>query len=410
MAQQPRPARRQFLTSAGLLTGGLALGAAGGAGLRDRRRPAATERGKAVPSDASQGFGASQGFDGGHQPGVVDRPPAILRFLAFDLTPAAATRVGLRSALQLLSRTGRAVMAGSLPPEVAAIAAGLGPAGVTVSIGIGASGLSAAGLDVPPALRPLPSFPTDRLRPERSGGDLGVQLCGTDPLAVAVASRALIGSVPGLLRPRWSQGGFLRGSAATDPAATPRNLMGQLDGTDNPTGARQSLAVWVPSGVAPSWMAGGSYLVCRRIRMLLDSWEQLPTTAQEAVIGRRKTTGAPLSGHLEHDNPDFAAALDGQPVIAPNAHVRLAHPTSNAGATMLRRGYSYDDGIDAAGQPDSGLFFQAFQTDPHQVFVPIQRRLAATDALNSFIRHEASAVFALPAGASPGGYVGEALF
>ena len=42
-------------------------------------------------------------------------------------------------------------------------------------------------------------------------------------------------------------------------------------------------------------------------------------------------------------------------------------------------------------------------------FVPIQRRLGANDALNEYIRHTGSAVFAIPPGASPGGYVGQGL-
>ncbi|MDQ2958162.1 MAG: Dyp-type peroxidase, partial [Actinomycetota bacterium] len=327
-----------------------------------------------------------------------------------DLTPAVTGPAALRTALRQLSAAARAAMAGNWPSVSAELAAGLQPAGLTVTIGLGASALGTAGLPVPDQLRPLPAFGTDHLQAARSGGDLGIQLCADDPMAVGAAVRALLGSLAGLATLRWSQGGFLRGAAAVDPAATPRNLMGQLDGTDNPTGARRDLAVWVPAGVSPSWMAGGSYLVCRRIRMLLDSWERLGVAAQEAAVGRRKDTGAPLTGQQEHDNPDFAAEQAGRPVIAANAHLRLTHPANNSGASMLRRGYSYDDGVDATGSPDSGLFFQAFQTDPHQVFVPIQRKLAASDALGSFLRHEASALFAMPPGASPGGFVGERLF
>lgn len=403
MSEPRRPARRQFLTSTGLLAGGVALGAAGGVGI-DRR-----DRSQATPDAANPAI-AIQAFEGTHQAGVADRQPAVLRFLALDLTPAASTKAGLRSTLQRLSGTTRAAMGGQLTAATADIGAGLTSSGLTVSIGLGASALRKAGIAVPDQLRPLPTFTTDQLQPARSGGDLGLQICGEDPMAVAAAARSLIGSVAGTAQLRWSQGGFLRGTAAINPTATPRNLMGQLDGTDNPTGARQNLAVWVPEGVSPSWMANGTFLVCRRIRMLLDSWEHLAVPAQEAVIGRRKDTGAPLTGKLEHDNPDFVATANGHPVIPTNAHVRLTHPAHNAGATMLRRGFSFDDGIDTNGQPDSGLFFQAFQTDPHQVFVPIQQKLAASDALNTFIRHESSAVFALPAGASPGGFVGEALF
>ncbi len=405
MTERRLPGRRQFLSSAGLLAGGAALGA--GAKAELDRHPGSS----AATAEPAASVRPSS-FEGVHQPGVVDRQPAVLRFLALDLTPAspASFRVGLKLALQRLSETARSCMTGDWPDGADGIATGLLPAGLTITIGIGATALARAGIEVPAPLAPLPAFAADQLAPSRTGGDLGLQVCGEDPMVVAAASRALLRAV-GRQRPRWSQGGFLRSKAgATDPAATPRNLMGQLDGTDNPTGARQDLAVWVPNGVTPAWMANGSYLVCRRIRMLLEDWEQLGVPAQEAVIGRYKRSGAPLTGQQEHDDPNFDASVGGRPVIATDAHIRLTNPANNAGATMLRRGYSFDDGIDAAGQPDLGLFFQAFQTDPHQVFVPIQHKLATSDALRRFIRHEGSAVFAIPPGASRGGFVGETLF
>jgi deferrochelatase/peroxidase EfeB len=62
------------------------------------------------------------------------------------------------------------------------------------------------------------------------------------------------------------------------------------------------------------------------------------------------------------------------------------------------------------GQLDAGLFFIAFERSVRRQFVPIQRRLAAADALNMHTQHAGSAVFACPPGARPGGYVGETLF
>ena len=41
--------------------------------------------------------------------------------------------------------------------------------------------------------------------------------------------------------------------------------------------------------------------------------------------------------------------------------------------------------------------------------VPVQRRLAESDALSAFTRHVGSAVFALPPGARPGGFLAEPL-
>lgn len=407
MPDQSGPSRRRFLTSAGLVVGGAAVGTGSTFAATRDDKPTAAGPVAAEPDRSTASRPVS--FEGVHQPGIVDRQPSALRFLALDLTGGG--RDGLRRTLLTLSTTARALMAGDWPAGSDDIAAGLGPAGLTVSIGIGASALTRAGLAVPAPLEPLPAFAGDQLQPARSHGDLGLQLCAEDPMVVSAAARALVRSIADRARLRWSQTGFLRSrDAAADPDATPRNLMGQLDGTDNPTGSRQNLAVWVPPGVEPAWMAGGTYLVCRRIRMLLDSWERLSVPAQEQVIGRRKDTGAPLTGRAEHDDPDFSATAGGRPAIAADAHIRLTHPSNNAGAAMFRRGFSYDDGIAADGQPDAGLFFQCFQTDPHRVFVPIQTKLSRTDALSRFIRHESSAVFAFPGGASAGGFVGEKLF
>lgn len=57
---------------------------------------------------------------------------------------------------------------------------------------------------------------------------------------------------------------------------------------------------------------------------------------------------------------------------------------------------------------DAGLLFAAFTRDPDQQFVALQHRLAARDALNRFIEHTGSAIFAIPPGAPRGGWLGPA--
>jgi deferrochelatase/peroxidase EfeB len=97
-------------------------------------------------------------------------------------------------------------------------------------------------------------------------------------------------------------------------------------------------------------------------------------------------------------------------VIPADAHIRLAAPEENDGTRLLRRGYSFTDGIDrVANQLDAGLSFVAYQRDPRTGFIRVQERLR-TDALNEYIRHNSSAMFACPPGVDPGGYVGETLF
>jgi deferrochelatase/peroxidase EfeB len=66
---------------------------------------------------------------------------------------------------------------------------------------------------------------------------------------------------------------------------------------------------------------------------------------------------------------------------------------------ILRRGYSFTDGFDdQLGQLEAGLFFIAYQRDPAQ-FVALQRRLGSSDALNEYVKHMSSALFAVPPGA-----------
>jgi dye decolorizing peroxidase len=406
-----RPSRR------GLLGSGLAgVGGAGVALAADRLTrpgPSPAERARAATLAPVTG-------DHPHQPGIAERPPAQLVFTAYDLTVTgtAATHAALRDVLRAWTSAARTLMSGGRLPGDGRDAAGLGPAGLTVTFGLGASALTAAGLDaqLPGQLAALPRFSTDALDPARGGGDLSVQVCAEDPMVAFSAARRLQRLAAGSLRPRWSQRGFLRtAAAAASPDATPRNLMGQVDGTDNPKPGTAAFAAAVWAGPeSPAWMRDGSYLVCRRIRMLLDAWDRLSERGQERVIGRRKSDGAPLSADpdtaTETTPPDLSARTpDGGLVIAANAHIRLANPAFRGGVAMFRRGYSYDDGFDANGNLDAGLFFQAYQADPRTAFVPVQRALAASDALTAFIEHTGSALFAIPPAAPLGGYVGQPL-
>ena len=194
---------------------------------------------------------------------------------------------------------------------------------------------------------------------------------------------------------RWSQLGFGKTSSTTPDAQTPRNLMGFKDGTRNIAGtdtAALDKHVWVGArATARDWMTGGSYLVARRIRMHIETWDRTSLQEQEDIFGRDKGEGAPVGKAKERDEPFLKA-------MQPDAHVRLAHPDTNDGATILRRGYSFTDGTDGLGRLDAGLFFLAYQRDVRKGFIPVQRSLAHADALNEYIQHVGSAVFAVPPG------------
>src|SRR4029079_17568874 len=127
----------------------------------------------------------------------------------------------------------------------------------------------------PKALVELPGFADDALDPERSGGDICVQACADDPQVAFHAIRNLTRIGRGTVVMRWSQLGFGRTSSTTRSQDTPRNLMGFKDGTNNIKAEDTKVLtdhVWVRGG-EPAWLEGGSYLVARRIRMLIETWD-----------------------------------------------------------------------------------------------------------------------------------------
>jgi deferrochelatase/peroxidase EfeB len=215
---------------------------------------------------------------------------------------------------------------------------------------------------------------------------------------------------------RWSQLGFGRTSSTSTSQATPRNLMGFKDGTMNVKAEDPAAVdehVWVPTDAdgKGKWLAGGSYLVVRRINMTVEIWDRQPLSEQEQVIGRTKAEGAPLTGGGEFSQPDFnLAGSDQEPIVASDAHVRLVHPSNNAGAKMLRRGYNFVDGSDGLGRMDAGLFFLAYVRDPRTQFIPIQTKLGLGDRLSEYVQHTGSALFAMPPGIAQGEHIGQALF
>lgn len=398
--------RRALLGTAGAT--GLVLGAAGGAvGY------------SAAPSEATPlaSVGANMAmFHGKHQPGITDGLQARGHLVAFDLV-AGAGRKEAAALLRRWSATAERFMAGEpAASDDTDVARDAGPSSLTITFGFGHSFFARTGLEKqrPVSLDPLPDFSSDQLDKARSDGDLWVQIGADDALVAFHALRAIQKDAGSAAKVRWQMNGFNRTPGATAHPMTARNLMGQLDGTRNPkrTDADFDRRVFVPASGSkdPSWMANGSYAVVRRIRMLLDDWEKLSLTAQENVIGRRKSNGAPLSGGSETTAMDLEKTdAKGEYVVPVNAHARITRPDQNGGAAILRRPFSYHDGIDADGVPDAGLLFVCWQADPLRGFVTIQRKLDRGDALSKYIRHESSGLFAVPGGAAKGEYVGQAL-
>ncbi|GAA3499105.1 hypothetical protein GCM10019016_062080 [Streptomyces prasinosporus] len=161
-----------------------------------------------------------------------------------------------------------------------------------------------------------------------------MQIGADDALVAFHALRAVQKDAGAAARVRWQMNGFNRSPGATAHPMTTRNLMGQVDGTRNPKPSESDFdrRIFVPEKGEPAWMANGSYVVVRRIRMLLDDWERLPLEEQENVIGRRKSDGAPLSGGTETSEMDLEKTdAEGNLVVPFNAHARITRPDQNGG-------------------------------------------------------------------------------
>ncbi|WP_442544959.1 iron uptake transporter deferrochelatase/peroxidase subunit [Arthrobacter sp. KN11-1C] len=389
----------------------------------------------AVAAQAAPATGDMVPFHGEHQAGIITPAQDRLHMAAFDVTTE--DRAALIQLLKDWTSAAEAMTAGrttgatgavdgpyDAPPEDTGEALDLAAGKLTLTFGFGPGvfekdGKPRFGLEGrrPGALIDLPHFPGDALQPERTGGDIVVQACADDPQVAVHAIRNLARIGFGKVRVRWSQLGFGRTASTSRAQTTARNLFGFKDGTANLKSEDTALLnehVWATAGTrqGEAWMAGGSYLVSRRIRMHIEIWDRTSLREQEGLIGRTKGAGAPLSGGEEFTSPDFRIkGRDGEPLIPIDSHVRLAHADQNNGVKMLRRGYNYTDGSDGLGHLDAGLFFIAFVKDPRTHYVPMQMAMAKSDKLAlEYLKHTGSGLFAVPPGIKAGGFIGEGLF
>jgi deferrochelatase/peroxidase EfeB len=409
--------RRQLFGVAG--AGAAVAGVGATAGVLAGRTSTPAE----VPSGA-----AAVPFHGEHQAGITTPAQDRLHFAAFDITTRNRdelmallkewTAAAERMTAGLEAREHGAVGgAAEAPPSDTGEALDLPASALTLTIGFGASlfddrfGLADK---KPAALIDLPAFPGDDLDPKRSGGDLCVQACANDPQVAVHAIRNLARIGFGKVAVRWSQLGFGRTSSTSRSQATPRNLFGFKDGTNNLKAEDAGVLaeqVWVRPADGPQWMVGGSYLVARRIRMHIEIWDRTSLTEQESIVGRKKGSGAALGQLDEFDPVDLhVRGAGGEPMVGADAHIRLASHESLNGARILRRGYNFTDGSDGLGHLDAGLFFICFNRDSRTQFVPMQQALSARDKMMEYVEHTGSGHFACPPGVRQGGFWGAELF
>ncbi|PWI41645.1 iron uptake transporter deferrochelatase/peroxidase subunit [Streptomyces sp. ICBB 8177] len=394
------PGRRAFLRGA---TASAAAAAAAATGALAAAPPSTAASGRRLPCE------------GRHQAGITTPQQAAATFAAFDVI--ASDRAGLTALFRTLTDRVRALTAGgpvpatdlvSPPADSGLLGDALPADGLTVTVGVGASlfderfGLAGRR---PAGLTTMPVFPDDHVAGSAElHGDISLQICADSRDTVMHALRDITKHTRGAMQAVWKADGFL---PPPRPDGAPRNQLGFKDGTSQPDVADPQVAdalIWTGSAETggSAWARDGSYQVIRIIRMLVEFWDRVSLQEQETMIGRRRDSGAPLDGTRESDPPDFAADPHG--LITPlDSHIRLANPRTPAAASqrILRRGYSYDRGLDAVGDLDVGLVFCCYQQDVRRQFEAVQRRLAGEPLVDYVQPTGGGYFFALP-GFGPG--------
>lgn len=396
--------RRQFLKRSGLMLGGSLIGSGLSMSVAADDNHSVAE--KHCLSDITYPF------YGEHQQGIITPQQTYVYFLVLDLATESLDEV--REVFKTWTTYAARLTQGKnvkeyaknhfVPPADTGEADDLSVYGLTLTFGVSPSFLQKLGLQdkAPKALKDLPLFPRDQLKEEFSGGDICIQSCANDAQVAFHAVRQLVRVARANVTMKWSQAGFISADKATD---TPRNLFGFKDGTANANTVKDlDGQVWVDQ---PDWLKGGSYLIVRKIVMHLETWDRTSYKEQERTFGRHRISGAPI-GEKEEFAPLDLDKLNhhGKPMIPDDSHSALAHKT---GKQMLRRAYSYSDGINPrTGQFDSGLLFICYQKDPEQ-FITIQNTLGNVDRLNEYITHIGSGLFACFGGVKEGEFIGQAL-
>ncbi|MEU5643358.1 Dyp-type peroxidase [Streptomyces milbemycinicus] len=378
------PSRRAFLGATGTVTAvGLSAGCQSSSARPDR-------------SDASDAPAPTPPVSptGRYQAGITLPQPAQRNLLAVvaDLVDAGSVR-------PLLAELGEAI--GKLTAGTDARLMGLSPGDLTVTVGVGPRLVRKVDPALPGA-KDLPRFSREQIAPRARGGDLLIQICADDPLVIPVVAAALLEQAGDRIRERWRQSGVRGPNVPVDKGvAAPRNLFGFVDGIVGPhTKAEQQRDLWL-AGPAP--VAHGTLAVLRRMELDLPRFAKLSVAEQEAVFGRRRASGVPLSGGTIASGPDLGAKTpDGRYLVPADAHARRAHATAVGVGLMLRRSYSIDG-------PAPGLLFMSFQNDI-RTFTSTLTRMDNSDALLDYTTTTASATFLILPGFDKQHPLGSGLF
>lgn len=395
-----------------MLLGGATIGAGALAAVGVERLVASASHDASTPPAETAGPPRFLPFHGEHQTALLHPEQAHQNLISLSLRPD-TDREAIQRLLRILTDDVARITQGipalaDSEPELALI-----PADLTVLFGVGPQLVERVQPQGgrPTWLRNLPAFRKDQLDEQWNSGDLLLQVASDDPVTLAHATRMLLKDARSFTGVKWVQAGFRRAYGSEQTGQTQRNMFGQLDGTVNATPGSADFDQVVWSGPAnPAWLQGGTSMVIRRIHMQLDKWDRLDRSGREESVGRTLDSGAPLTGVLETDEPDFDAVTPiGFPVIAEYSHIRRAR-SDNPRQRIFRRSYNYDLPPADGTVSNAGLIFTSFQADVDEQFTPIQQRLDELDLLNEWTTPIGSAVFAVPPGCAEGGFIGETLF
>ncbi len=414
MTASRRISRRQFVggaAGAGAIAGAAALGWNAG---KDEEQAGAD----GLPTPVRLPFRAA------HQTGITSHAPAAALMASFDLV--AENRSEVKALLVDLTDEFDRLMSGRPSPDrgehyppldTGSLGTAPAPADLTLTLAIGASMFDDR-FDLadrkPRELVTMTKLANDQLDQDRCHGDFLVNISGDSPDVCLFALRQVMRRTRANLVLRWMVEGFNRREAPKPGKAQVRNLLGFKDGTANLDPADAAVMtdhIWVGhTDGEPAWAVGGSYQAVRIIRMLVESWDRAALGEQEAIIGRVKGSGAPLGTTDETDDPDYPSDPKGHRVPL-DAHIRLANPrtATTDKNKILRRGFSYSRGFDAAGRLDQGLAFVSFQRSLNDGFLAVQDRLGG-EPLEEYIRAEGGGYFfAFPGVTGPNDTIGRAL-
>ncbi len=125
-----------------------------------------------------------------------------------------------------------------------------------------------------------------------------------------------------------------------------RDLLGFVDGTENPRGEAAVDAVLV--GEEDAAFSGGSYVIVQKYLHDLDAWNTLSTEAQERIIGRKKLSDIELDDSVKPTSAHSALTT----IVEDGKEIKILRDNMPFGR---------------AGEGEFGTYFIGYSRSPHTI-------------------------------------------